>query len=84
MIHLNHKGGTTASTRARFRWLMMFEAHSYRYYRKHLQRSMWSPMRILVPLGLFGHFLILIAAQACAELAGVLRSLAQPKKSAAP
>ena len=61
IIHLNHKGGTTASARARFRWLMMFEVHSYRYYRKHLQRSMWSPMRILVPLGLFGHFLILIA-----------------------
>jgi N-acetylglucosaminyl-diphospho-decaprenol L-rhamnosyltransferase len=84
MIHLNHKGGTTASTRVRFRSLVMFEVHSYIYYRKHLQRSMWSPMRILVPFGLFGHFLILAASQSCAEIAAVMRSLSQPKKSTAP
>jgi GT2 family glycosyltransferase len=84
MVHLNHKGGTTASTRARFRSLVMFEVHSHIYYRKHLQRPVWSPMRILVPLGLFAHFLILVAAQACAEFAGVMRSLSQPKKSSAP
>jgi hypothetical protein len=84
VIHLFHKGGTTASTRLRFRSLLTFEFHSYIYYRKHLQRSVWSPMRILVPLGLFAHFLILAAAQACAEFAGVLRSLSQHKKSAAP
>lgn len=84
IIHLNHRGGSTTSTRARFRSLAMFETHSYLYYRKHLQGPAWSPMRILVPLGLFGHFLILISAQAYAEFAGALRSLAQPKKSAAP
>jgi len=83
MIHLNHKGGTTAGTRVRFRSLLMFEVHSYIYYRKHLQRSAWSPMRILVPLGLFAHFLILLAAQACAEFAGAMRALSPPKKSSA-
>jgi Predicted glycosyltransferases len=84
MIHLNHKGGTTASTLVRFRSLLMFEVHSYIYYRKHIQRLARSPMQILVPLGLFAHFLILVAAQACAEVVGVIRSLSQPRKSSAP
>ena len=84
MIHLNHKGGTTASPRARFRSLLMFEVQSYIYDRKHVQRSMWSPMRMLVPLGLFAHFLISAAAQACAEFAAVMRSQSQPKKPSAP
>lgn len=84
VIHLNHKGGTSASTLVRFRSLLMFEVHSYIYYRKHVQRSVWSPMQILVPLGLFAHFLILVAAQACAEFVRVMRSLSQPKKSSAP
>jgi N-acetylglucosaminyl-diphospho-decaprenol L-rhamnosyltransferase len=79
IIHLNHKGGTLANLRTRFRSLMMFEVHSYIYYRKHVQRSMWNPMQILVPLGLFCHFLILIAAQACAEFAAALRSLLRSK-----
>jgi N-acetylglucosaminyl-diphospho-decaprenol L-rhamnosyltransferase len=84
MVHLNHKGGTMASALVRFRSLLMFELHSYIYYRKHIQRSVWSPMRVLVPLGLFGHFLILVAAQACAEFVGVIRSLSQPNKPSAP
>jgi GT2 family glycosyltransferase len=84
IVHLNHKGGTTASTLVRFRSLLMFELHSYIYYRKHIQRSMWSLMQILVPLGLFGHFLILVAAQACAEFVGAIRSLSQSKKPSAP
>jgi N-acetylglucosaminyl-diphospho-decaprenol L-rhamnosyltransferase len=77
IIHLDHKGGTKANLRTRFRSLRMFEVHSYIYYRKHIQRSMWN--RIFVPLGLFCHFLILITAQACAELAATLRSILRPK-----
>jgi N-acetylglucosaminyl-diphospho-decaprenol L-rhamnosyltransferase len=81
IIHLNHKGGTLADLRTRFRSLLMFELHSYLYYRKHIQGSMWNPMRFFVPLGLFCHFLILIAAQACTEFATTSRSLLRPKAS---
>ncbi|MGH6812600.1 MAG: glycosyltransferase family 2 protein [Methylocella sp.] len=79
ITHLDHKGGTMSNLRTRFRSLLMFEVHSYIYYRKHIQRSMWSPMRIFVPLGLFCHFLILIAAQACLEFTASSRSLLRPK-----
>lgn len=82
VIHLNHKGGTMASTRARFRSLLMFEVHSYVYYCKHARGPAWSPMRIFVPLGLSAHFLILLVAQAGAELAGLVRSLMARRSSA--
>lgn len=75
IIHLNHRGGAMASLPVRFRSLMMFEVQSYRYYRKHLQTSPWSPMVILVAAGLSLHFLALASAQACVELAGFARSL---------
>ena len=74
IIHLNHRGGTMASPRVRFRSLMMFEVQSFIYYRKHIQRSAWSPLQILVALGLSCHFVALSAGQAYAELASVLRS----------
>jgi GT2 family glycosyltransferase len=75
IIHLDHKGGTTANLRARFRSLRMFETQSFIYYRKHIQRSAFSPMQIVVALGLFAHFLVLVSAQACKESAGAARSL---------
>lgn len=81
IIHLNHKGGTTAGIQARFRSLLMFERHSFIYYRKHLQKSAFDPMQIIVALGLGIHFVILITAQACAEVKGIMRSFAQPKKT---
>ena len=63
IIHLNHKGGTMANLAARFRSLMLFEIQSYRYYRKHIQGSSWSPMQIAVVVGLSFHFLMLASAQ---------------------
>jgi GT2 family glycosyltransferase len=83
VIHLNHKGGTAASTRIRFRQLLRFELHSYLYYRKHVRSSAWDVRQIIVPLGLLAHFVMLIAAQTCAELLGALRSLRSQKASAA-
>jgi GT2 family glycosyltransferase len=80
IVHLNHKGGTMTSLSARFRSLMMFEVWSYRYYRKHIQKSLWSPMQIVVALGLLFHFLALAAAQALTELRLVARSGLQRKK----
>ena len=75
IIHLNHKGGTTASLSRRFRSLLKFELDSYRYYRKHMQSSPWSPMQLVVALGLSFHFLALASAQALAELGSALRHL---------
>ena len=81
IVHLNHKGGTTASLSRRFRSLLKFELDSYRYYRKHIERSPWSPMKIVVALGLSSHFLALASAQVCAELASVVRRRSQPSMS---
>jgi GT2 family glycosyltransferase len=82
IIHLNHRGGTMASPLVRFRSLMMFEVQSYRFYRKHVQRSTWSPMRAVVALCLFCHFLALGAGQTYAELASIARTVARRKGSA--
>jgi GT2 family glycosyltransferase len=81
IIHLNHKGGTMLNLRARYRSLMRFEIQSFRYYRKHIQRSSWSWMNIVVALGLCFHFLVLASAQACVEVIGIARSMSQPKRS---
>jgi N-acetylglucosaminyl-diphospho-decaprenol L-rhamnosyltransferase len=81
IIHLNHRGGTMANLRVRFRSLMMFEVQSYRYYRKHVQRSPWSAMRFVVAGGLCLHFLALSAGQAYAEVTSAARAMSQPKRS---
>ena len=73
IVHLNHKGGTMASLPVRFRSLMKFERDSYRYYRKHIQTSSWSPMQIVVAVGLSFHFLALASAQVFAEVAATVR-----------
>ena len=70
-----------ASLPVRFRSLFMFELQSFRYYRKHLQKSAWSPMALVVVGGLTFHFLVLAAAQACSEAAGMARSLSRPKRA---
>jgi len=71
--HLNHKGGTMANLKTRFRSLRMFEAQSYLYYCKHLDKKR-SPRRIIVALGLCAHFLILATAQIVKEAAGAARA----------
>ena len=73
IVHLNHKGGTMASLPVRFRSLMKFERDSYRYYRKHIQTASWSPMQIVVAVGLSFHFLALASAQVFAEVAATVR-----------
>jgi N-acetylglucosaminyl-diphospho-decaprenol L-rhamnosyltransferase len=73
IVHLNHKGGTMASLPVRFRSLMKFEFDSYRYYCKHMRAWSWSPMQIVVALGLSFHFLALASAQVSAELNSAVR-----------
>jgi GT2 family glycosyltransferase len=79
IIHLNHRGGTMTSPLARLISSMMFEVDSYRYYRKHFQKSSWSPMLSVAALGLCFHFLALASAQAYDGLISVARSTLQPK-----
>jgi GT2 family glycosyltransferase len=74
VVHLNHKGGSMVSPRRRFRSLLEFHAHSYLYYRKHLRRSAWNPMHIIVLVGLVARLLVSITAQAVAELVLMTRS----------
>lgn len=81
IVHLNHKGGSMTGLRVRFQSLMMFEIWSYRYYRKHIRASPWSPMQIVVVLGLTLHFMALAIGQVLAEVAGLVRSLLRPKSS---
>ena len=70
-----------ASLPVRFRSLIMFEVQSYRYYRKHLLSSPWSPMHLVAVVGLTVHFLALAAAQLVQEAAHGVRSLSQPRKA---
>jgi GT2 family glycosyltransferase len=80
IFHLNHKGGTMRSLPIRFRQLIFFELHSYRYYRKHIQKSWWSPMQIVVAAALSFHFFISAFAQIGAELSAFARSASQSKR----
>jgi N-acetylglucosaminyl-diphospho-decaprenol L-rhamnosyltransferase len=82
VIHLDHKGGTMVSLRRRFRSLVEFHVGSYIFYRSHIQQSWWSPMQIVVVVGLFSRFLAALAVQACAELVGITRFLSRPKRPA--
>jgi N-acetylglucosaminyl-diphospho-decaprenol L-rhamnosyltransferase len=82
IIHLNHRGGTMTTLLERFRSLTMFEIGSYRYYRKHIQTRWWSPMQIVVVLGLSFHFLASAPAQVFAELRVIARAAFHAKKPA--
>lgn len=77
IVHLDHKGGTMVSLRRRFRSLVEFHVGSYIFYRKHIQRSPWSPMHILVVGGLAGRFVLSVAAQGIAELRALRAPLQQ-------
>lgn len=78
IIHLDHRGGTMVSLRRRFRSQVEFHVGSYIYYRKHLQKSPWAPMHVIVVLGLSARFLVSVAAQAYAELVSIARNVRSP------
>ena len=61
------------SLRRRFRSLIEFHVGSYIYYRKHVQKSAWAPMHVVVVLGLLVRFVISVMAQTGAELASMAR-----------
>jgi hypothetical protein len=82
VMHLNHKGGTLVSLRQRFRSLLSFHTDCYVYYCKHIQRNVWSPMRVVILLGLVFHFLALAAVQASTELVGLTKWLSDPRRRA--
>ena len=68
VIHLDHQGGTMVSLRRRLRSLVEFHVGSYIFYRKHVMRSPWSLMHIVVVAGLSFRFLVSLAVQGLAEL----------------
>ena len=82
IIHLNHRGGTLASLPTRFRSLMMFELHSYRYYRKHVRGPARTPMQAVVAFGLSCHFLLLAVGQMVDYLSEARRFHAQVRGGA--
>ena len=75
VVHLNHKGGTRVNPRSRFRSLLSFHFDCYAYYRKHLRKSTFNPINILIVVGIVLRFLTLAVAQAFTELSGFARSL---------
>jgi N-acetylglucosaminyl-diphospho-decaprenol L-rhamnosyltransferase len=76
VIHLDHKGGTMVSLRRRFRSLLEFHIGSYIFYSKHIRQSRWSPMQIVVAVGLFARFLVSLAAQSVAEFSVITTTVA--------
>jgi N-acetylglucosaminyl-diphospho-decaprenol L-rhamnosyltransferase len=76
VIHLDHKGGTMVSLRRRFRSLVEFHVGSYIFYRKHIQQSPWSPMQIIVVVGICARFLLSLTARAVIELRDMTIALA--------
>jgi GT2 family glycosyltransferase len=82
IVHLNHRGGTMVSFRRRVRSIVEFHRGSYIYYRKHVQRSPWTPMQFVIIAGLSARFLVALAAQASAEIVSLTRSLFRQYKPA--
>lgn len=77
VIHLNHRGGTMAGWKRRFRSLIEFHLGSYIYYCKHVRRSAWGPMQIAVVAGLSARFIASITVQVAAEVVAARRSLSR-------
>lgn len=74
IVHLSHRGGSRANLKQRIRRVIEFHVGAYIYYRKHLGRSPWSLMHLIVVGGLGTRFVGAFAIQACAEASGLLRS----------
>lgn len=82
VMHLNHKGGSMGSPRLRVRSLLSFHVDCYVYYRKHMQRWAWSPMRFVILAALAANFVASLMVQFAAELVGAARSLSQQRRVA--
>jgi N-acetylglucosaminyl-diphospho-decaprenol L-rhamnosyltransferase len=78
IVHLNHKGGTMVTFSRRIRSILEFHIGSYIYYRKHVRRSRWSPMPIIVGVCLFGRFVASLGTQAIVEVLCFIRPSRQP------
>ncbi len=74
-IHREHRGGTMAGWRKRFRSTVTFHYGAYIYHRKHSGRSVLHPASILVVLGLGARFVVSLAIQAIKEVLGMDRQV---------
>jgi len=82
VVHLNHRGGTMASLGRRVRSVLEFHLGSYIYYCKHIRQSKWSPLHIIVVVGLLCRFLASLGLQISAELTVFARSRLHSKRLA--
>ncbi len=83
VIHLDHRGGTMVSVRRRFRSLVEFHVGSYIFYQKHIQQSPWSPMHVVVVVGIFARFLLSLIARVLTELRDIATKTLGEKESRA-
>jgi N-acetylglucosaminyl-diphospho-decaprenol L-rhamnosyltransferase len=83
VIHLDHRGGTMVSVRRRFRSLVEFHVGSYIFYQKHIQGSPWSPMHVVVVVGIFARFLLSLIARVVTELRDIATKILGRKESRA-
>jgi GT2 family glycosyltransferase len=78
VIHLAHRGGSMVSLRRRLTAVVLFHRDSYRYFRKHLLKSVWHPLHAAVLAGLSLRFLLAMGLQVGNELGRCLTQIPAP------
>jgi len=73
VIHLDHRGGTLVSFKRRFKAVIEFHRCTWIFYQKHLMKSYWHPMTLLVIVGLSFRFLFSLILQQFQEFFRVLK-----------
>jgi GT2 family glycosyltransferase len=74
VIHLDHRGGTLVSPRRRLKAIWEFHRGSFIFYKKHLMHSWWSPMTLLVTVGLSVRFVFSLLLQPLREISRKINS----------
>lgn len=69
-IHREHRGGTLAGPRQRFRSLVSFHYGAHLFFRKHGRKSWYHPSYALVTAGLALRFLVSLGVQLVRETTG--------------
>ena len=56
VVHLDHRGGTLVNVKRRFKAVIEFHRGSFIFYQKHMMKSMWHPMTLIIISGLSVRF----------------------------
>ena len=70
VIHREHRGGTLAGPRQRFRSVVRFHYGAHLYFRKHSGKRWWHPTFLAVSAGIGLRFLVSLIVQMAKELVG--------------